>query len=432
MSLMPMSRKLKVQPEHHFTASGRLETPIGNNNMSHIAQRLGRIKPSPTASLFGKVAQLRAQGKNIIGLVAGEPDFDTPENIKAAAVRAIAAGDTKYTAVDGTPALKDAIRAKFSRENQLDYKNDEIIACVGGKHVIFNAFMATISPGDEVVIPAPYWVSYPEMVLLCDGKPVFINCGAERGFKMTAEDLDKAITPRTKWVVLNSPSNPSGAAYTAAELRSFADVLLRHPHVLILSDDIYEHLVYDDFKFSTIAKIEPELYARTLTMNGVSKTYCMTGWRIGYAGGPREIIKAMAAVQSHSTTNPSSISQAAAVEALNGPQGFIAANVAAFHKRRDIVVAKLNAIPGVSCQTPTGAFYLYPSCQGLIGKLTQSGKTIRTDEDFATYLLEEAGVGLVFGAAFGISPHFRVSYAASQEVLDDACMRITSACQQLK
>lgn len=400
--------------------------------MTHIAQRLARIKPSPTASLFGKVAQLRAQGKNIIGLVAGEPDFDTPENIKAAAVRAIAAGDTKYTAVDGTPALKDAIRAKFSRENKLDYKNDEIIACVGGKHVIFNAFMATISPGDEVVIPAPYWVSYPEMVLLCDGKPVFINCDAERGFKMTAEDLEKAITPRTKWVVLNSPSNPSGAAYSAVELRSFADVLLRHPHVLILSDDIYEHLVYDKFEFTTIANIEPELYSRTLTMNGVSKTYCMTGWRIGYAGGPREIIKAMVAVQSHSTTNPSSISQAAAVEALNGPQDFIASNVAAFNKRRDIVVAKLNAIPGVSCQTPTGAFYLYPSCRGLIGKSTGSGRTILTDEDFATYLLEEAGVGLVFGAAFGISPHFRVSYAASQEVLNDACERIARACQKLK
>ncbi|MSO65987.1 MAG: pyridoxal phosphate-dependent aminotransferase [Alphaproteobacteria bacterium] len=400
--------------------------------MSKLAQRLSRVKPSPTGFLFGRVAELRAQGKNIIGLVAGEPDFDTPDHIKEAAIKAIRAGQTKYTQIDGTPALKEAVCAKFKRENGLDYKPDQVIISVGGKHIIFNAFMATLSPGDEVVIPAPYWVSYPEMVLLCDGQPVIVPCSVDRGFKMTAEDLEKAITPKTKWVIINSPSNPSGAAYSRSELKRITEVLKRHPHVLVLTDDIYEHLVYGNFTFSTAAQIEPELYPRTLTMNGVSKTYCMTGWRIGYAGGPKDIIKAMAAVQSHSTTNPTSISQAAAVEALNGPQGFIAGNKAAFERRREFVVAALNAIPGVTCHKPEGAFYVYPSCAAFIGKKRPDGKVIGSDEDFVLYLLEEAGVGLVFGAGFGMSPYFRVSYAASDEVLKDALDRIARACGALK
>ncbi|WP_114947833.1 pyridoxal phosphate-dependent aminotransferase [Microvirga calopogonii] len=398
---------------------------------TRIAGRLGRVKPSPTVSLFGRVAQLRAQGKNIIGLVAGEPDFDTPDNIKAAAERAIRAGQTKYTAVDGTPALKEAICAKFKRENDLDYAADQVIASVGGKHVIYNAFMATLSPGDEVVIPAPYWVSYPEMVLLCDGVPIIVPCQAERGFKLRPEDLERAITPRTKWVVLNSPSNPSGAAYTPDELAALTAILVRHPDVLILTDDIYEHLTYGDFTFKTAAQIEPALYDRTLTVNGVSKTYCMTGWRIGYAGGPRDIIKAMAAVQSHSTTNPTSISQAAAVEALNGPQDFIQHNKAAFERRRDMVVNALNRIDGLTCHKPEGAFYVFPSCATLIGRRRPDGRVIANDEDFVLYLLEEAGVGLVFGSAFGMSPYFRLSYAASDETLEDACHRIAKACHAL-
>ncbi len=400
--------------------------------MSAIAQRLGRVKPSPTVSLFGRVAQLRGQGRDIIGLVAGEPDFDTPDNIKEAAIRAIRAGQTKYTAVDGIPALKEAICAKFQRENGLSYKPDQVIVSVGGKHVIFNAFMATLSPGDEVVIPAPYWVSYPEMALLCDGVPVIVPCSAQRGFKLTAEDLDKAITPKTKWVVLNSPSNPSGAAYTRDELKALTEVLLRHPHVYVLTDDIYEHLTYGDFTFTTAAQIEPGLYDRTLTMNGVSKTYCMTGWRIGYAAGPRDIVKGMSAVQSHSTTNPTSISQYAALEALTGPQDFIATNRAAFARRRDFVVDALNAIPGMRCHKPEGAFYVYPSCAGFIGKTTPEGKVIANDEDFVVYLLEGGGVGLVFGAAFGLSPYLRVSYAASDDMLKEACRRIAEACAALK
>lgn len=397
-----------------------------------LADRLSRVKPSPTSALFGRVGELRAQGKNIIGLVAGEPDFDTPEHIKEAATAAMKNGQTKYTAVDGTPELKQAIKAKFSRENQLDYGVDQIIVSVGGKHVIFNALMATVSRGDDVIIPAPYWVSYPEMVLLCEGNPVIVPCSADRNFKLSPEDLDRAITPKTKWLILNSPSNPSGAAYTRSELKDLSKVLLRHPHVLILTDDIYEHLVYDDFEFSTIAQIEPELYPRTLTMNGVSKTYCMTGWRIGYAGGPRPIIKAMSAIQSHSTTNPSSISQAAAVAALNGTQDFIPRHVSAFHRRRDMVIARLNAIKGLKCHKPEGAFYVYPSCGELIGKKTPTNKVIKSDEDFCLYLLEDAGVGLVFGAAFGMSPYFRVSYAASDETLTEACNRIEQACQALR
>jgi aspartate aminotransferase len=400
--------------------------------MTKIAERLGRVKPSPTVSLFGRVGQLRAQGRDIIGLVAGEPDFDTPDHIKEAAIKAIRAGQTKYTAVDGTPALKEAISAKFKRENGLDYKPDQIIVSVGGKHVLFNAFMASLSPGDEVIIPAPYWVSYPEMVLLCDGVPVIVPCRPERGFKLGPEELEKAITPKTKWVVLNSPSNPSGAAYLREELKALTDVLVRHPHVMVLTDDIYEHLVYGNYVFSTAAQVEPSLYDRTLTMNGVSKTYCMTGWRIGYAAGPRDLVKAMSAVQSHSTTNPTSISQAAAVEALTGSQGFIAGNVAAFARRRDMVVKLLNAIPGMSCHKPEGAFYVFPSCAGFIGKKKPDGAVIRNDEDFVVYLLQSAGVGLVFGAAFGMSPYVRVSYAASDETLVDACGRIARACAALQ
>jgi aspartate aminotransferase len=399
--------------------------------MPAIAERLGRVKPSPTAILFGRVGQLRAQGRDIIGLVAGEPDFDTPDNIKEAAIRAIRAGQTKYTAIDGTPALKEAVCAKFKRENGLSYKPDQVIVSVGGKHVIFNAFMATLSPGDEVVIPAPYWVSYPEMVLLCDGVPVIVPCSPKRGFKLAPEDLERAITSRTKWVVLNSPSNPSGAAYARDELKALTDVLLRHPQVYILTDDIYEHLVYGNFVFSTAAQVEPGLYDRTLTMNGVSKTYCMTGWRIGYGAGPRDIIRGMAAVQSHSTTNPTSISQAAAVEALTGPQDFIATNVAAFARRRDMVVAALNKVPGLQCHKPDGAFYVYPSCAELIGRKTPAGAVIAKDEDFVLYLLEDAGVGLVFGAAFGMSPYLRVSYAASDDTLREACRRIATACAAL-
>ncbi len=399
--------------------------------MSAIAERLGRVKPSPTGALFGRVGQLRAQGRDVIGLVAGEPDFDTPDNIKEAAIRAIRAGQTKYTAIDGTPALKEAVCLKFKRENGLSYKPDQVIVSVGGKHVIFNAFMATLSPGDEVVIPAPYWVSYPEMVLLCDGVPVIVPCSPQRGFKLSPEELERAITPRTKWVILNSPSNPSGAAYTRDELKALTGVLMRFPHVYVLTDDIYEHLVYGNFVFTTAAQVEPELYDRTLTMNGVSKTYCMTGWRIGYAGGPRDIIKGMAAVQSHSTTNPTSISQAAAVEALTGPQDFIAGNVAAFARRRDMVIAALNAVPGLKCHKPEGAFYVYPSCAELMGRKTPGGKTIANDEDFVLYLLEDAGVGLVFGAAFGMSPYLRVSYAASDDTLREACRRIATACAAL-
>lgn len=399
---------------------------------TRTAKRLAQIKPSPTVSLFGRVAQLRAQGKNIIGLVAGEPDFDTPDNIKQAAIEAIRAGQTKYTPVDGTPALKAAVRAKFKRENELDYAEDQIIVGVGGKHVIFNALLATLSPGDEVVIPAPYWVSYPEMVTLCEGVPVIVPGRPELGFKLDPADLDRAITPRTKWVILNSPSNPSGAAYTPAELKSVTEVLRRHPHVMVLADDIYEHLIYGDFTFTTPAQIEPELYDRTLTVNGVSKTYCMTGWRIGYAGGPRDVVKAMASVQSHSTTNPTSISQAAAVEALNGPQDFIAGNRAAFERRRNMVVERLNTVEGLTCQEPQGAFYVFPSCAGLIGRKRPDGRVIASDEDFVLYLLEEAGLGVVFGAAFGTSPYFRLSYAASDDVLRDACDRVAEAAAALR
>jgi aspartate aminotransferase len=398
---------------------------------SFLAERLSRVKPSATIAISAKANAMKAAGKNVIALSFGEPDFDTPDNIKEAAIKAIKSGDTKYTAVDGTAKLKEAIVAKFKRENGLTYTTKQVTVGTGGKQVIYNAFMATLSAGDEVIIPAPYWVSYPDMVLLAEGTPVFVACTQAHGFKMQAADLEKAITPRTKWVLLNSPSNPTGAAYTPAELKALTDVLVRHPHVWVLTDDMYEHLVYDAFTFSTVAQIEPRLYDRTLTMNGVSKAYCMTGWRIGYAAGPEALIKAMSDVQSQSTSNPSSISQAASVEALNGPQDFIPKHNAIFKERRDLVARMLNAAKGLNCHVPEGAFYVYPSCAGLIGAKTPSGAVLKNDEDIAGYLLESQGVAVVHGAAFGLSPHFRVSYAASTELLEEACRRIQKACSEL-
>ncbi len=399
--------------------------------MAFLAARLDRIRPSPTIAVAAKAAELRAQGRDVIGLGTGEPDFDTPDNVLKAAAEAMAQGETKYTAVDGTPALKQAICAKFKRENGLDYAPEQITVSGGAKQVIFNAFIATLDAGDEVVIPAPYWVSYPDVALLAEGTPVFATAHQENGFKLEPEDLEAAITPRTKWLILNSPSNPSGAAYTLSELKALADVLLRHEHVWVLSDDIYEHLVYDGFAFHTIAQVEPALYDRTLTVNGVSKAYAMTGWRIGYAGGPRELIKAMAKVQSQSTSCPSSISQAAAVEALTGPQDFIAEYCRVFLERRDLVVSMLNQASGISCHRPEGAFYVYPSCAGVLGKRTPDGAVIETSEAFATYLLEAEGVAVVPGTAFGLDPYFRISYAASTELLSDACARIQRACAAL-
>ena len=399
--------------------------------MGFIADRLLRIKPSPTIAMANKALMLKAEGKDVIGLAAGEPDFDTPLNIKEAAKRAIDRGDTKYTVVDGTMELKKAIASKFRRENQLDYQPNQISVGTGGKQVLYNALTVTVNPGDEVIVPAPYWVSYPDIVNLCEGTPVAVTCPENNGFKLRPEDLDAAVTPKTKWLILNSPSNPTGAAYTAEELRALADVLLQHPQVWILTDDMYEHLVYDDFKFATIAQVEPKLYPRTLTLNGMSKAYCMTGWRLGYAAGPVELIKAMGALQSQSTTNPSSISQAAGVEALNGPQDFIPKNNATFKTRRDLVVAMLNEAAGIRCPVPEGAFYVYPSCAGAIGKKTPGGKAIDTDTDFCEYLLEAVGVAVVPGTAFGLAPHFRISYAAANETLKEACGRIQKACAAL-
>ena len=399
---------------------------------TQISAALQRIKPSATIAMSVKARALKAAGKDVVALSAGEPDFDTPENIKEAAIRAIREGKTKYTDVDGIPELKDAICTKFKRENGLEYKRSQINVSPGGKPVIFNAFLATLNPGDEVVIPTPYWVSYPDMALLCGGAPVFAPTRMEDGFKLKAEALAKAITPRTRWVLLNSPSNPSGAAYTAAELKPLADVLMQHPQVMILTDDMYEHLTYGDFKFATIAEVEPRLYERTLTMNGVSKAYSMTGWRIGYAGGPEWLIKAMANVMSQTTSNPSSISQWAAVEALNGTQDFIPKNKKIFEARRDLVVSMLNQAQGLKCPTPEGAFYVYPSCAGLIGKTTPGGKAIDTDETFALELLEAEGVAVVHGSAFGLAPNFRISYATSTAELEDACTRIQRFCGSLK
>ena len=400
--------------------------------MPFIATRLSNIKPSPTIAVTQKARELKAAGRNIIGLGAGEPDFDTPDNIKEAAIAAIRSGDTKYTAVDGTPALKKAICAKFKRENGLEYTPEQVTVGTGGKQVLYNALMATLNPGDEVIVPAPYWVSYPDMVLLADGVPVPVECPASVGFKLQPADLEKAITPKTKWLILNSPNNPTGAAYTRAELKALTDVLVKHPHVWVMTDDMYEHLNYDGFEFTTPAQVEPSLYDRTLTINGVSKAYAMTGWRIGYAAGPKELIKAMGVIQSQSTSNPSSVSQAAAVEALNGPQDFIKTRAEAFKERRDLVVSMLNQATGIKCHKPEGAFYVYPSCEGTIGKTTPDGKVIGTDEDFVTYLLESEGVAVVQGSAFGLAPFFRISYATSTAELEDACQRIQRACAALR
>ena len=399
--------------------------------MTVIAQRLSRIKPSPTNALTGLVAELKAAGRDIIGLGAGEPDFDTPSNIGAAGKRAIDEGQTRYTPVPGTMELRQAICSKFARENDLDYAPNQIIVSCGGKQVLYNALMATLDPGDEVIIPAPYWVSYPDMVLLAEGTPVIVEGREAHGFKVTAEDLEAAITPRTKWVMFNSPSNPTGAAYTRDELRSLTGVLLRHDHVWVMTDDIYEHVVYDGFEFTTVAQAEPGLLDRTLTINGVSKAYAMTGWRLGYGAGPVELIRAMTVVQSQSSTHTSSVSQAAAVEALNGRQDFIQPHNDLFRERRDLVVSMLNRTEGVSCRTPEGAFYVYPSCGALIGRTAPDGTVISDDSAFCTYLLESEGVAVVPGAAFGMSPYFRISYAASTESLTEACSRIQRACAAL-
>jgi aspartate aminotransferase len=399
--------------------------------MSIIAARLGRIKPSATNALTGKVAELKAEGKNIISLGAGEPDFDTPDHIKQAAIDALKAGDTKYTPVPGTLALRKAISDKFKRDNGLDYAPEQITVGCGGKQVIFNAFMATLDPGDEVIIPTPYWVSYPDMVALAEGTPVFVPGLEANAFKITAEQLEKAITPKSKWVMLNSPSNPSGAAYSAAELKELTDVLVRHPHVWVMTDDMYEHIVYDGFEFNTPAQLEPRLYERTLTLNGHSKVFSMTGWRVGYGAGPADLIRAMNNVQSQSTTHTCSISQAAAVAALTGPMDYLPGWVAAFKERRDLVVSMLNQASGLNCRTPEGAFYVYPSCEGVIGKTTPDGHRIENDNDFVTRLLEAEGVAVVQGAAFGLEPHFRISYATSNEALEESCNRIQRFCASL-
>ena len=399
--------------------------------MAFLADSLSRVKPSPTIAVTSKARDLKAAGRDVIGLGAGEPDFDTPDFVKDAAIAAIRAGETKYTAVDGTPALKQAIVEKFARENGLCYTADHVSVGTGGKQVLYNALAATLNPGDEVVVPAPYWVSYPDMVLLCGGEPVAVECPSQAGFKLQPDDLEKAITPKTKWLILNSPSNPTGSAYTADELAALAAVLRRHPQVHVMTDDMYEHLVYGGFTFTTFAQVAPDLYDRTLTVNGVSKAYAMTGWRIGYAGGPKELIKAMAKIQSQSTSNPSSVSQAAAAAALTGPQGFMAERVAVFQDRRDMVVEMLNGAQGIRCSVPDGAFYVYPSCAGMIGRRTPAGAVLETDEDVATYLLEAEGVAVVHGAAFGLSPFFRISYATSTELLRDACTRIQRACAAL-
>jgi aspartate aminotransferase len=400
--------------------------------MAFLADRLARVKPSPTMAITALATELKEAGRDVIALSQGEPDFDTPPNIREAGIAAIQRGETRYTVFDGRIELKRAICGKFKRENGLDYETSQITVSSGGKQVLYNALCATLSPGDEVVIPAPYWVSYPEMVLLCDGTPVPVSCPQNNSFKLRPEDLDAAITPKTKWLILNSPSNPSGAAYTERDLKELAEVLMKHDQVWVMTDDMYEHVLYDDFRFTTIAQIEPRLYERTLTVNGVSKAYCMTGWRIGYAGGPKHLIKAMGAIQSNSTANPCSISQAAAIEALNGPQDFIPKNAQVFKERRDLVVDLLNKIPGLHCARPEGAFYVYPSCAGLIGKRTPKGGRIESDEDFARYLLEAEGVAVVHGEAFGLAPHFRISYATSNEELREACARIDRACRALQ
>ena len=400
--------------------------------MAFLSDTLARVKPSPTIAVTQKAAELKAAGRDIIGLGAGEPDFDTPEHIKQAAKEAIDSGKTKYTAVDGIPELKKAICEKFARENGLTYKPSQVSVGTGGKQILYNALVATLNPGDEVIIPAPYWVSYPDMVLLAGGEPVFVEGPMQTGYKITGEQLEAAITPKTKWFMFNSPSNPSGAGYSWDELKELTDVLMRHPHVWVMTDDMYEHLVFGDFKFCTPAQVEPALYDRTLTCNGVSKAYAMTGWRIGYAAGPEALIRAMGKVQSQSTSNPCSVSQWAAVAALNGPQDYVTSSRAIFERRRDLVVAGLNDCAGIVCPVPEGAFYVYPSIAGCIGKTSEGGTLIENDEAFATALLEETGVAVVFGAAFGLSPNFRISYATSDAALTEACARIKSFCSKLK
>ena len=399
--------------------------------MISLSATLERVRPSPTIAVTQRARELKAEGRDVIGLGAGEPDFDTPRHIKDAAIAALEAGKTKYTAPDGIPELKEAISAKFARENGLSYTPAEIGVSSGGKQVLFNALMATLDPGDEVIVPAPYWVSYPDMVRMAGAEPVIVPCGIETGFKLTPEALEAAITPRTRWFIFNSPSNPTGAGYGRDELRALTDVLMRHPHVWVMSDDMYEHIVYECFRFCTPAEVEPGLRDRTLTVNGVSKAYAMTGWRIGYAGGPEPLIAAMRKVQSQSTSCPCSISQWAAVAALTGPQDYIDESRAAFRRRRDLVVARLNAIPGLDCPVPEGAFYVFPSIAALIGRVSAGGRRIEDDEAFAAALLEEEGVAVVFGSAFGLAPHFRVSYATSDEVLADACERIARFCAGL-
>jgi aspartate aminotransferase len=396
-----------------------------------LAESLNRIQPSPTIAVTAKARDLKAAGRDVIGLGAGEPDFDTPDNIKESAIAAIRRGETKYTAVEGIPELRAAIAAKFKRENNLDYKPSQTFVAPGGKTIIYNALLATLNAGDEVIVPAPYWVSYPDIALLGGGKPVVIECTLENGFRLTAADLEKAITPKTKWLIFNQPSNPTGACYTSEQLKALTDVLMKHPHVWVLTDDMYEHLVYGGFQYTTILEVEPGLYERTLTMNGVSKAYAMTGWRIGYCAGPEDLIKAMAKLQSQSATNATSISQWAAVEALNGPQDFIPKFQKIFEERRDLVVSMLNQATGIECPKPEGAFYVYPSIRKLIGKKTPGGKVIATDGDFANELLESSGVAVVHGAAFGLSPFFRVSYATSNAALEEACKRIQSFCNSL-
>ena len=399
--------------------------------MAFLSDTLSRVKPSATIAVSAKARELKAEGRDVIGLGAGEPDFDTPDNIKAAAVDAINRGETKYTAVPGILELREAIVEKFKRENNLTYTADQVIVGTGGKQILYNAFAATLNPGDEVLIPAPYWVSYPDMVMLNGGDPVFVEATIETNFKLTAEALDAAITPKTKWFIFNSPSNPSGAAYSHDELKALTDVLLKHPHVWILTDDMYEHLCYGEFTFVTPAEVEPKLYERTLTMNGVSKAYAMTGWRIGYAAGPVELIKGMTKVQGQSTSGTCSIAQWAAVEALNGTQDFIGERRDEFEQRRNLVVSMLNQASGIDCPMPEGAFYVYPSCASCMGKKTPSGKVLETDEDFVTALLEDEGVAVVHGSAFGLGPNFRISYATSTQALTDACERIQRFCNSL-
>ncbi len=399
--------------------------------MNPLSATLSRVKPSPTIAVTSKAAEMRRAGRDVIGLGAGEPDFDTPDNIKAAGIRAIEEGRTKYTPPDGIPELKEAICAKFTRDNALHYTPAQVSVGTGGKQILYNALMATLNPGDEVIIPAPYWVSYPDMVLLAGGEPVVVPAGLETGFKLTPDALEAAITPKTRWFIFNSPSNPTGAGYAWDELKALTDVLMRHPHVWVMTDDMYEHLAYDDFQFCTPAQVEPGLYDRTLTCNGVSKAYAMTGWRIGYAAGPEVLIGGMRKIQSQSTSNPCTISQWAAIEALNGPQDFITTNNEIFTRRRDLVVGMLNAIDGIECPSPDGAFYVYPSIAGLIGKTSAGGTLITDDAAFATALLEETGVAVVFGAAFGLSPAFRVSYATADEALKEACGRVQRFCAAL-